>query len=239
VRGKPKDGELEGELALGAAKVELKAKRTSTELPRAARSERRREKKEDAAEPKDKPKPPGRDEKLEPLRRAMHGQAALVIQVDRREEIRDCLAACGRAGIRPILYGADDAWRMAGELAGKVAGVVLSQQVLDGQPRGGLESVENRFAALEEQGIPVAFQSDAEEGAAELPVQAAYAVALGLSPDAAVRALCAGVARMFAIEDRVGLLAPGRDGDVLLLDGPPLEPRTSVLRAWVAGEEVR
>jgi imidazolonepropionase-like amidohydrolase len=239
LRSKPKDGELEGELVLGAARVELKAKRTSTELPRATRSERRREKKEEAQEPKDKPKPPGRDEKLEPLRRAMHGQAALVIQVDRREEIRDCLAACGRAGIRPILYGADDAWRMAAELAGKVAGVVLSQQVLDGQPRGGLESVENRFAALQEHGIPVAFQSDAEEGAAELPVQAAYAVALGLSPDAAVRALCADVARMFAIEDRVGVLAPGRDGDVLLLDGPPLEPSTSVLRAWVAGEEVR
>lgn len=239
VKGKPVDGELEGELALGAARVELKAKRTSTELPRAARSERRREKKDEAEEPKDKPKPPGRDEKLEPIRRAMHGQGALVIQVDRREEIRDCLAACERAGIRPILYGAEDAWRMAGDLAGKVAGVLLSQQVLDAPPRGGLESVENRFAVLEQHAIPVAFQSDAEEGAAELPLQAAYAVALGLSPDAAVRALCAGVARMFAIEDRVGLLAPGRDGDVLLLDGPPLEPRTSVLRAWVSGEEVR
>jgi imidazolonepropionase-like amidohydrolase len=239
VRGKPKDGELEGELALGAARVELKAKRTSTELPRAARSERRREKKEEVEEPKDKPKPPGRDEKLEPIRRAIHGQGALVIQVDRREEIRDCVAACQRAGIRPILYGADDAWRMASELAGKVAGVLLNQQVLDGPPRGGLEGVENRFAVLEQHGIPVAFQSDAEEGAAELPLQASYAVALGLSPDAALRALCAGVARMFAIEDRVGLLAPGRDGDVLLLDGPPLEPRTSVLRAWVSGEEVR
>jgi imidazolonepropionase-like amidohydrolase len=60
-----------------------------------------------------------------------------------------------------------------------------------------------------------------------------------MSPDGALEALCAGVARMFTIDDRVGLIAEGRDGDVLLLDGPPLEPGTRVLRAWVAGREVR
>jgi len=238
LRGKPVKGELEGELVLGAARVELKAKRTSTELPRAARSEKRREKKQEVPEPKDKPKAPGRDEKLEPLRRAIHGQAAVVVQVDRREEIRECVEAFERAGIRPVLYGAEDAWRMAGQIAGRVAGVLLSQQVLDGTPRGGLESVQNRFAVLEQHGIPIAFQSNAEEGAAELPLQASYAISMGLSPGGALRALCAGVARMFVIEDRVGLLAAGRDGDLLLLDGPPLDPRTSVLRAWVAGKEV-
>jgi imidazolonepropionase-like amidohydrolase len=41
------------------------------------------------------------------------------------------------------------------------------------------------------------------------------------------------------IEERVGTLAPGMDGDVLLLDGPPLDASTSVERVWVAGEEVR
>ena len=41
-----------------------------------------------------------------------------------------------------------------------------------------------------------------------------------------------------AIDDRVGRLAHGLDGDVLLLDGPPLDPRTSVVGAWVNGVEV-
>jgi hypothetical protein len=40
------------------------------------------------------------------------------------------------------------------------------------------------------------------------------------------------------MSERIGRLAPGLDGDVLLLDGPPLDPRTRVLRAWVGGEEV-
>jgi hypothetical protein len=239
VRGKPEDGTLSGELVLGQAVVELSAERTSTELPRASRTEPRRAEKEDAEEPKDKPKAPGVDDKLEPLRRAIHGEAAVVVRVDRRDEIRACLEAFEQAGIQPILLGAEDAWRVADELAGRVAGVLLDQRVVEGEPRGGLESLRNRYALLEAAGVPLAFQSNAEEGAAELSLHAAYAVSLGMSPDGALRALCAGAARMFTIDDHVGLIAEGRDGDVLLLDGPPLEPGTRVLRAWVAGQEVR
>jgi imidazolonepropionase-like amidohydrolase len=43
---------------------------------------------------------------------------------------------------------------------------------------------------------------------------------------------------MLAISDRVGTLAPGLDADVVLLDGAPFAPATSVVRVWVNGEEV-
>ena len=54
-----------------------------------------------------------------------------------------------------------------------------------------------------------------------------------------LRALTADVARMMGVASRVGRLAAGLDGDVLLLDGPPLEPQTRVVRTFVNGEEVR
>ena len=66
-----------------------------------------------------------------------------------------------------------------------------------------------------------------------------YAVSQGLSPEVAMRAVCSDAARMLALQDLVGRLAPGLDGDDLLLDGPPLAPATRVLRAFVGGEEVR
>jgi imidazolonepropionase-like amidohydrolase len=238
VSGKPAKGELKGTLRLGEVEVAFEAKRTSTELPRAGRSERRRVKQEEVAEPKGKPKQPGLDEKLEPLRRAMHGEGAVVVSVDRREEIRACVDAFEALGIAPVLLGADDAWRMADELRGRVAGVLLTQTVFDGEPRGGLAGQRNRWSDLASAGIPLGFHSGAEEGAAELPLTAAYAVYQGLGADAAVRALCADAAAMYSMSDRVGRLAVGLDGDVLLLDGPPLDPRTRVLRAWVGGEEV-
>ncbi|HVS17990.1 MAG TPA: amidohydrolase family protein [Planctomycetota bacterium] len=238
VFGKPSKGALKGTLRLGEVEVAFEAARTSVELPRAGRSERRREKKEEVKEPKGKPKQPGLDEKLEPLRRAMHGKGAVVVAVDRREEIRACVAAFEAHGIAPVLLGADDAWRMADELRGRVAGVLLTQTVFDGVPRGGLAGQRNRWSELASAGIPLGFHSGAEEGAAELPLTAAFAVYHGLGADAALRALCADVAAMYSMSDRVGRLAVGLDGDVLLLDGPPLDPRTRVLRAWVGGEEV-
>jgi imidazolonepropionase-like amidohydrolase len=88
-------------------------------------------------------------------------------------------------------------------------------------------------------GIPVAFHSGAEEGAADLPVFAAYAISEGMSPTGALRALTSDAARMFGLEDRVGLLSQGHDADVLLLDASPLGGTYGVQRVWVDGREVR
>jgi imidazolonepropionase-like amidohydrolase len=239
VEGETKAEKLEGTLFVGASQVKFTAERESEDLPVAARPELRRPKPEEKPkEPKGKPKSPGTDEKLEPFRRAMQHKGAIVVSVDREDEILACVAAFEAAGIQPVLHGADDAWRVARELRGRVAGVLLSQRVLDVERGKGLNDERNRYAELAAAGIPVAFHSAAEEGAAELATMAAYAVSLGLSPDGAVRALTSDAARMLAIDSRVGRLEPGLDGDVLLLDGPPLEASTRVLRAWVNGEEV-
>jgi hypothetical protein len=237
--GEPKEGKLEGKLAVGGAEIELKLERTTKDLDEARRPELRREKKPEEKEPKGKPRAPGTDAKLEPLRRAMHGEGAVVVDVDRAVEILDCVKAFEEAGIKPVLYGAGEAWKIADALRGRVAGVILTHQVLEVDPRKGLSEQRNRFAELALAGVPVAFHSAAEEGASDLPLIAAYAVAQGMSPEGALRALTHDAAAMLAIASRVGRLAQGMDGDVLLLDGPPLEPSTSVLRTWVNGEEVR
>jgi imidazolonepropionase-like amidohydrolase len=211
--------------------------RQSKEYLVAKRPERGSIKAETKPEPKGKPKEPKRDDKLEPLRRAMDGEGALVIEVQRALDIVACVGACADAGLRPILYGASEAHLVIAEIAGKVAGVMLSPTVVVAEPKRGTD-YRAPYAELQNAGIRVAFQSEAEEGAIDLPLRAAYAIAYGMSPEGALRALTADAADMLAIDRRVGRLARGLDADVLLLDGPPLEPGTSVLRTWVNGEEV-
>ena len=41
-----------------------------------------------------------------------------------------------------------------------------------------------------------------------------------------------------AINDAVGTLETGMGGDVVVLDGPPLDPASAVLQVFVAGSEV-
>ena len=231
-------GNLKGKVSLGSASADFEATQTSTEYEIADRPERRKPKEEKPEEPKGKPRSPGIDPELEPLRRAMLGTGAVIIAVEREDEIVACVDACAATGVKPILYGAGDAWKVADKLAGRVAGVLLTQRVIWTDPKTGAEK-HNRFADLQNAGIPVAFHSAAEEGAADLPLMAAYAVSQGMSPDGALRALTSDAAQMFAIDGHVGRIATGLDADVLLLDGQPVDPSTSVRRVWVNGREVR
>ena len=237
--GSPKKGKFEATIQSDSEELTVEAERKSKDVARAQRPERRRpEEPEKVKPPKGKPKSPGIDEKLEPLRAALHGKKAVIIHVQREDEILACVAACEAVGLRPILYGASEAWRITDQLRGRIAGILLTHEVL-ARTGDGFSTEVNRYAVLDSAGIPLAFHSMAEEGAVDLPLMASFAISEGMSPQGALRALTSGAADMFAIGDRVGRLQSGRDADVLLLDGPPLHPSTSVLRTWVGGHEVR
>ena len=230
------DDALKGVARTTGVEVEVEIEQASKEFRVAGRPERRREKAEKA--PKGKPSPPGLDRDLEPVRRAMNGEGTVIVTVHREDEILDCVDAFEEYGIAPVLFGAERAGQVAEEIVGRVSGILLPREVRVTDPRKGL-TPRNPYAELAAEGIPVAFHSGAEEGAVELPLFAAYAVARGMSPAAALRALTYGAAEMLSISHRVGALHEGLDGDVLLLDGEPLDPATSVLRVWVSGKEIR
>ncbi|MEM6673652.1 MAG: amidohydrolase family protein [Planctomycetota bacterium] len=194
------------------------------------------EKKERKREPKGKPKEPSIDPDLEPLRRAMAGEAAILVSVSRDDQILRCVETFEAYGIRPVLYGADDSYKVADRIAGRVRGVLVPRNRMTQTVEG---VTINRLAEVAAAGVPVAFFSQAEEGAAELGVIAAMAIARGLSPSTALRALTSDAAAMLCIDDRVGTLEPGKDGDVVLLDGSPLEVSSSIERVFVNGREVR
>lgn len=68
--------------------------------------------------------------------------------------------------------------------------------------------------------------------------QATLAVKEGLDSDTALRALTINPARMLGLDDRVGALAPGLDGDVVVWSGDPLDVMNRALRVFVSGREV-
>lgn len=239
VSAKTEKGKLLGKVVVGDVEVTFEAEQTSKEYVVAKRGERRKEKTpEKAKAPKGKPNVPGINADLEPFRAALEGEKAVVVRVERQDEILDCVDAFESFGIEPILFGANDAWKVSDKIVGRVRGVLLNHRVIYSDSKMGTRK-RNRYAELANAGIPVAFHSSAEEGAAELPLVAAYAVSQGMSPAGAVHALTQGAAEMMEIDGRVGSLKSGLDADVLLLDGDPLDLGTSILRVWVDGREVR
>lgn len=71
-----------------------------------------------------------------------------------------------------------------------------------------------------------------------LITQVALSVKEGMDRDAALRAVTINPAEVMGVADRVGSLAVGKDADLALWSGDPLELASRVLRVWIDGREV-
>ena len=72
--------------------------------------------------------------------------------------------------------------------------------------------------------------------AEEFFLQATVSAHLGAEPYDMLRALTIGPARSFGIDHQVGSLEVGKDADVVLWSGDPLDPRSSVYAVLIDGE---
>ncbi|QCR53507.1 amidohydrolase [Brachybacterium sp. SGAir0954] len=68
--------------------------------------------------------------------------------------------------------------------------------------------------------------------------QAALAVKHGMDPADALAAITLHPARVLGIDDRVGSLEVGKEADLVLWEGDPLDVRNRTLRVWQSGREV-
>ena len=71
-----------------------------------------------------------------------------------------------------------------------------------------------------------------------LPICAGLAVKEGMPPEEGLRAITINAARICGVEERVGSLAIGKDGDVVIFDGNPMEVFTRTLCTIIDGKIV-
>jgi imidazolonepropionase-like amidohydrolase len=95
----------------------------------------------------------------------------------------------------------------------------------------------NVTGLLADAGVQVAIMTDAVR-TCDLLLQASYAVKLGMDETEAMKAITINPAEMMNVADRVGSLEKGKDADFVVLNGPPLEVATRVLKVYVEGKRV-
>jgi imidazolonepropionase-like amidohydrolase len=175
---------------------------------------------------------------LEALAPVVRGELPLVLQARRASDVEAALRLAREWNLKLILAGAHEAWRVADQIA--AAGVPVLVNPLDNLP-GSFESLgatlENA-ARLHRAGVTVAFASGESHNARNLRQAAGNAVAYGLPWDAALAAMTAVPARLWGVADRYGTLEPGKDADVVIWDGDPLEVTTFADAVFIRGVEV-
>jgi len=92
---------------------------------------------------------------------------------------------------------------------------------------------------MHEAGVKFAIQTDAVGSTIRfLPLSAAYSVKHGLPYDYALKAITIVPAEILGVADRVGSIEAGKDADLRLLSGDPLDVMTKVQRVIIDGEVV-
>jgi hypothetical protein len=164
-------------------------------------------------------------------------------------QIRDMIKMAKELDYRLVLEGAHEAWLVADEMAEAKVSVILTPRSRR-RPNSGHEdssgsSIETS-ARLEKSGVPFAIATvmntvslDGVYGGRDLtglPLEAAFAVRGGCSEKTALEALTIVPARILGLDNRIGSIDEGKDADLLVLNGPPLDYRTAILKAIIGGK---
>jgi imidazolonepropionase-like amidohydrolase len=174
---------------------------------------------------------------LEALGPVVRGELPLVIEAHRASDLLAALRLAREFNLRLILSGATEAWMVASEIAqARVPVVINPMQNLPAFESLGI-TLENA-ARLHAAGVTIAFGSFESHNARNLKQLAGNAVAHGLPHDAALRAMTIDPARIWGIDAAYGTIEPGKEADLVIWSGDPLELTTQVEQVFIRGREM-
>ncbi len=180
----------------------------------------------------------------------LKGEATALISANAARDILGALELVDEFGIKMIINGGAEAWTVAQDIAKRNVAVTMiprakqrSDEALSVPSGSKLENA----AILKQAGVRFAiippstsFTSStggiAGRDLMTLPLEAAFAISGGLDEQTALEAITITPAQLLGVDDRVGSLQPGKDADIIILDGNPFHYNTFVQTTIVNGQ---
>ena len=181
---------------------------------------------------------------LEALIPVVAGTMPLIVEADRASDIRATLAIAREFGLKLVLASAAEGWQVADEIArAKVPVFVGAMNNIPGS-FSSLGMRQENAGLLRAAGVGVTLIGNAGGGdeeafnARNIRFEAGNAVAYGMKWEDALRAVTAAPAEALGVADRVGTLQPGREGNVVIWSGDPVEFATRAEHVFLRGAEM-
>ena len=182
------------------------------------------------------------------LKQLLNREVAMRVRANTVDEIRDMVEMAQEIGYDIIIEGGIEAWVIGQELGASDVSVIYTPRQRR-SPQPGREDTTGSYVEspriFQEAGVPFAVAAMgnsislgglAGRDLTSLPLEAAFAVRGGADEKTALEAMTIVPARMMGLEDKIGSLEKGKDADILILNGNPLDYRTYVEQAIVAGK---
>lgn len=182
---------------------------------------------------------PSRDLKMEALGSVLRREIPWRQHCHRADDIATAIRIADEFGYRLVIDHGTEAYRLADVLAAKGIPVLIGPLLTSRSKvelRNRSMSTPGRLAAA---GVEISIITDHPIVPINfLALQATLAVREGLDPVVALRSITINPARVMGVADRVGSLEVGKDADLVLWSGDPLDAMQRALAVYIGGQQV-
>jgi imidazolonepropionase-like amidohydrolase len=175
---------------------------------------------------------------LEAIGDALSGKVPVVFAVDRASDILAVLGLSKEFGLRPVIAGGAEAWKVAARLAEAKVPVIVNPIEPGPTSFDSLGTRDDNAALLHAAGVPVVLTTGETHNVRKLRQLAGNAVRAGLPHEAAIAAITRAPAEALGLGARYGTIAPGKVANLVVWSGDPLEISTRPLAVVIRGKRV-
>ncbi len=182
--------------------------------------------------------PPARDLELEAIGEIIEGQRMIHCHAYRQDEMLMLMRLMEKFGVKVgNFHHVLEGYKIADEIAQHGAGGTTFAdwwaykiEAFDAIPYNG--------SLMHDRGVLVSFNSDSNDLARRLYLEAAKAVKFGgMSEEEALKFVTLNPAKQLRIDKHVGSLEPGKDGDFVIWSKAPLDSATVCEQTWIEGKQ--
>lgn len=183
--------------------------------------------------------PPDFDPKLEALLPVLRGILPAHFHAHRADDIATAVRISREFGLNFAIVHGTEGYKVAPLLASAGVPVITGPCLTDrSKPELVGQTLDNPVL-LAQAGVKVAICTDHPVIPIQhLPICAAMAVRAGMDPEDALAAVTRNPAEIAGLGDRLGVLAPGRDADIVVTQGHPLDWTCRLTAVFIDGAQV-
>ena len=174
----------------------------------------------------------------EAMRPLYHKQIPAIINANGDQDIRSAIAFGEKWGLRVVIQGGADAWKVRQLLADKKVPVILSS--IEAAPGDSVpyDEIYAQPGLLYDAGVKFAFSTGQGANSRHVAFHAALAEAYGLAPEGALKALTIWPAEIFGADKDIGTVEKGKLANLFITTGDPLDLRTQVSYVFIKGRDM-
>lgn len=184
------------------------------------------------------PEPVAYDAQLEALLPVMKTELPVIASAHRLDDIQTAMRIADEFGLKLILNHCTDCYKIAEDLARKNIPVIVGRITIQPDQMQTLGAIYENAAILQKAGVKIAIESGEVHNVRNLPYEAGIAVAYGLPWEEALKAITINPAQILGVSDKMGSLEVGKDANIAVFDGDPLQPLSNCKKLFVKGKEL-